>query len=302
MPTQIRDKHWTVLELLNWTTGYFRENGVTNPRLNAELLLGKALGLERIMLYARFDAEVSEERRREFRQLVRRRGAGEPLQYVLGEWEFFGRKFAVDRNVLVPRQETELLVRACLERIPGTGSGLWAADICTGSGVIAISIALERPGLRVVGTDTSGDALRVARRNAEAHSVSSRVQFLQGDLVSPVRDALPAGRETVDFMVSNPPYVPEAELDGLDREVRDHEPRQALSGGPDGLTVVGDLVRQAPAVLGPGGWLALEIGPEQAGPVREELCSTGAFETDTIETVDDAGGVARVVCVRRAGR
>jgi release factor glutamine methyltransferase len=287
---------WTVLELLNWTTEHFRKAGIENPRLNAELLLGEVLGLERIMLYARFEQQVSREQRDRFRELVKRRAAREPLQYLLGRCEFYGRQFEVTPAVMVARQETELLVGKCLEKLPEGAS--WAADVCTGSGVIAVTLAAERQSLRVAATDASPEALDVAARNARKHGVEGRVRLAVGDLTEPVAALLPSGREGTDLLAANPPYVPTAQVEGLEPEVRDYEPRAALDGGPDGLSVVRRLVPQAGRLLRPGGWLALEVGEGQAGRVRDLVERTGLFATETLETVTDAGGCERVLCVR----
>ncbi|KPK65765.1 MAG: hypothetical protein AMK73_02105 [Planctomycetes bacterium SM23_32] len=289
---------WTVLELLNWTADYFAKVDLRDARLNAELLLGKALGLERIMLYARFDEVVSEQKRAEFRQLVRQRVERRPLQYLLGSCEFYGRQFEVTPAVLVPRQETELLVEKCLEKLPEAEA--WAAEPCTGSGVVAITLAAERPGLRVAATDCCPEALEVAARNAARHGVAERVLLLEGDLAEPVAAALPAQRRGVDLVASNPPYVPTARIEQLAPEVRDHEPRQALDGGPDGLSVLRCLVPQAAGLLNPGGWLALEIGEGQAEAVGGMARQAAVFAMDTAETTTDATGCQRIFCVRRS--
>jgi release factor glutamine methyltransferase len=292
------NRSWTTLELLNWTADYFRRLGLENARLNAEVLLGKALGLERIMLYARFDQEVAERQREEFRALVRRRVAREPLQYLVGAWEFYGRRFELTPAVLIPRQETEIVVQKSLEKAPE--APLWAADIGTGSGAIAVSLAVERPLLHVIATDLSAEALAVAARNAAAHGVSDRVHPAQGELAEPVRALLPPDRSGLDLLVSNPPYVPTGQIGGLEPEVRDHEPRQALDGGPDGLAVLRRLVPSAADLLAPGGWMVLELGERQADPVRRMAEQTGAFDVSSIETVTDANGCERVFCIRRS--
>jgi release factor glutamine methyltransferase len=292
------NRTWTVLELLNWTADYFRRLGLENPRLNAEVLLGKVLGLERIMLYARFDTQVGERERDEFRALVRRRADREPLQYLLGAYEFYGRRFELTPAVLIPRQETELVVEKCLEKL-AADAPLWTADIGAGSGAIAVTLAAERPALHVIATDLSAEALAVACRNASAHGVSKRVITAQGDLAAPVRDLLPGDRAGLDLLVSNPPYVPTGAIEGLEPEVRDHEPRGALDGGPDGLDVVRRLIPEAADLLAAGGWMVLEVGEGQAGPVQEMAAGTGAFDMNTIERMTDTHGCERVFCVRR---
>jgi release factor glutamine methyltransferase len=289
---------WTILDLLNWTADYFRRAGIHNARLNAEVLLGHVLGMERIMLYARFEQPVDEARREQFRELVRRRANREPLQYLTGRCDFYGRDFEVSPAVMVPRQETELLVDACLQRLPAEGER--AADICTGSGVVAVTLAAERPALLCCATDSSADALEVAGRNAERHGVADRVTFAQGDLAEPIRGWLPPEGPGLDLMASNPPYVCTERIESLMPEVRDHEPRAALDGGPDGLDVVRRLVPQAAELVAPGGWFALELGEGQADAVAGLLAATGAFDMQTLETATDAGGCERVLSVRRA--
>jgi len=289
---------WTVLELLNWTSEHFRKAGVENPRLNAEVLLGHVLGLERIMLYARFDQQVFEAEKDRFRELVRRRAAREPLQYLVGSCEFYGRQFELTPAVMVPRQETDLLVDKCLEKIGNAES--WAADVCTGSGVVAVTLAAERPSLRVVAADSSPEAVEVAARNARKHGVADRVLPAVGNLTEPVQGRLPAGRKGVDLLTSNPPYVPTAVIEELEPEVRDYEPRAALDGGPDGLDVVRRLVPEAAGILAPGGWLVMELGEGQADAVRKLVRQTGTLAVETIETATDSGGCERIFCVRRS--
>ncbi len=292
------EKRWTLLELLNWTTAHFRRAGVDSPRLNAELLLAEVTNLPRIMLYASFDREIGRKERSKFRDLVSRRAQRCPLQYLLGQWEFYGREFEVTPAVMIPRQETELLVDKCLEKIPGDGSGLSAADIGTGSGVIAVTLACERRGLRVMATDASPEALELARRNAERNGVADRVSFAPGRLCEPLSCGENRGAALV---ASNPPYVPSGRIQCLQPEVRDYEPRQALDGGPDGLSVIRDLIPQAADVLNPAGWLVLELGEDQAARVREMIAANDSLDADSVETTRDTGGCERVLAVRTKG-
>jgi release factor glutamine methyltransferase len=293
-------RSWKVLELLNWMTSHFGRAGIANARLDAEVLLSKALGMERIMLYARFDQEVTAAQRDRLRELVRRRAAREPLQYLVGEWEFFGRSFELTPAVMVPRQETELVVEKCLEKLPGDADGLWAADVCTGSGAIAVSLAAERPGLHVAATDASAEALEVARRNAVRQGVAGRVAFALGDLAEPLHGLLPEGRAGFDLLVSNPPYVPTEQIERLEPEVRCYEPRQALDGGTDGLDAFRRLVPQAAGILVPGGCLVLELGEGQASAVAQMLERAASYDLTTVEMTTDSGGCQRVLCARRS--
>ena len=292
-----QDRSWTLLELLRWTTDYFQSVGIESPRLNAELLLAHVMDLERVMLYARFDRQATAEQRDRYRELVKRRAARWPLQYLLGSCEFYGRDFEVTPAVMVPRQETELVVDKCLEKLPADGSGGRAADVGVGSGVIAVTLACERPGLHVTATDTSADAAGVARRNAERHSVSDRITFAVGELC----EGLPEG-EGFRLVVSNPPYIPSARIGELQPEVRDYEPREALDGGADGLRVIRELIPQAAQALELGGWLVLELGESQAGQVRGLIAGNPLLDAGTVETQRDGGGWERVLAVRRKGR
>jgi release factor glutamine methyltransferase len=291
-------KRRSVAALLDRTTRTLREAGVEDARLNAELLLADALGCSRSALHAHPERRVPEQAGRRFAGLVRRRAAREPLQHLLGRWEFYGREFLVTPDVMVPRQETGLLVSACLDLLE-PGAQAWAADIGTGSGVIGVTLAAERPALHVVCTDSSAAALQVARRNAERHGVAERVLFAQGDLTRPVHGCLPAGREGVELVVSNPPYVRSGRIGTLAPEVRDHDPRAALDGGPDGLDVIRRIIPEAVDLLLPGGHLALELGEDQADRVAELLGSDGRFAMETLATRRDAAGCARVLSVQK---
>jgi release factor glutamine methyltransferase len=244
---------WTPLKLIGWTQGYFARSGVDAPRLTAELLLAHALGCDRVRLYLDFDKPLGEAELGTFRELVRRRAAGEPTAYLTGRKEFLGRTFRVDRRALVPRPETELLAEAALRALPEGGAAL---ELCTGSGCIGVTLALERPSARVAATDLSAEALSLARENAEA--LGARLELLAGDLYQP----LPTGLR-FDVVVANPPYVPSGELPGLAREIS-HEPRLALDGGADGLAVIRRVVAGAPERLAPGGTLLVEIHESHA--------------------------------------
>ncbi len=254
------DEAWTPLRLLGWTQGFFARQGVDAPRLTAEILLAHALRCDRVRLYLDFDKPLGPSELAAYRELVRRRADGEPTAWLTGRRAFLAHDFLVTPDVLVPRPETELVAEAAIAALPPGGALL---DLCTGSGVIAVSAALARPGARVVATDLSPAALEVARRNAAA--LGAEVTFLEGDLDAPV----PEG-ERFDVVVSNPPYVPSAEIEGLSREVR-REPRMALDGGADGLEVVRRIVHRAPSRLRPGGLLAVELHETHSGPVTA-LC------------------------------
>lgn len=281
-----------VLHLLQLSTGYLRERGSPSPRLDAEVLLAHVLGMERIQLYVNFDRPVDREELDRYRELVRRRGRGEPVAYLVGEREFRSLSFAVSPAVLIPRPETELLVEAVLSELDSLPAG-WVVDVGTGSGIIAVCLALEGGPRPVAAVDCSPAALEVARANARRHGVDERIRWLQGDLLAPLEVA---GLEPVAAVVSNPPYVPTAQWRALEPTVRDYEPRLALDGGPDGLAVIRRLIGDSSRILAPGGLLALEVGAGQRAAVDGLLEAAGFVAPRWIH---DYGGHARVVLSRR---
>jgi release factor glutamine methyltransferase len=279
---------WTTLRLIGWTQDFFSKKGIDAPRLTAELLLAHALSCDRVRLYLDFDKPLGEPELARYRDLVRRRGEGEPTAYLVGKREFYGRPFRVDARVLVPRPETELLVEAALAALPEGGRAL---DLCTGSGCVAISLALERPGATVVATDLSPDALALARENAAA--LGARVEFAAGDLWAAVH----AGAAPFDVIVANPPYVPTKEVARLSAEVR-REPCIALDGGEDGLTVLRRIVAGASAHLAAGGALCLEMHESQ-WETLPAMCVAAGFQR--AEGRRDLAGLPRLTVARMAG-
>jgi len=253
-----------LLEVLRGTERYLADRGVENPRLNAEHLLAHALGLKRMELYLQFDRQLTESERAPLRETVKRRGAREPLQHILGTVEFHGRTFASDKRGLVPRPETEQLVEIALE-IAKSKASKKMLDIGTGSGVIALTLALEIPSSEVHAVDISPDALALAAENAARHELAARVSFHQTDL-------LPPDETKFDLIVANLPYIPAGEIESLSPEVR-HDPASALDGGPDGLDLIRRLIDTAPDRLAPGGALLLEIGAGQADAVNTHLAT-----------------------------
>lgn len=288
-PTPHRDV-WTVGRLLRWTEQYFAARGSESPRLDAEVLLAKALGCQRIELYVQFDKPVQADERAVFREFVRRRAAGEPVAYIVGRKEFFALEFEVGPGVLIPRPDSEFVVMAYLEHFSRQDFA-YVADVGTGSGNLAVSIAREHLGARVVGTDISAEALRFAARNVQRHEVQSRIALVRCHLLSAVRP-----QPLLDAIVSNPPYIPSGQIGELEPGVRDYEPRVALDGGPDGLRVVGQLICQALRRLKPQGLLIIEIGAPQERPVLALLVGAG-FEP--LRTVRDYAGHPRVLVARK---
>ena len=251
-----------LLEVLRGTERYLADRGVESPRLNAEHLLAHALGLKRMELYLQFDRPLTEAERAPLRDLVKRRGTREPLQHVLGTAEFHGRTFTCDKRALVPRPETEQLVELALGMTKDKPAAT-LLDIGTGSGVIALTLALELPSAILHATDLSPDALALAAENTARHALTGRIVFHQADL-------LPPGDVRFDLIIANLPYIPAEDIASLSPEVR-HDPSSALDGGADGLDLIRRLIETAPARLAPGGALLLEIGLGQADAVNALL-------------------------------
>ena len=250
----------TVLEVLTAATDYLGKQGVESPRLNAEHLLAHVLGKKnRIELYLEFERPLGEKDRAPLRDLVRQRAEGRPLQHLLGTIEFLGYSFVTDARALIPRPETEQLV----ELVLAGGEFTRLLDVGTGSGVIALSLALKRPQAQVSGCDISLAALTLAGENAARLGLAERVRFIESDLLANISGP-------VDVIVANLPYIPKGDIEGLSREVR-HDPVLALDGGPDGMDLLRRLAETAPGVLSPGGMLALEIGHDQSLRVSELL-------------------------------
>jgi len=280
------DEPWTVDRLLRWVSDDFRSRGIETPRLEAELLLCRALGWDRIRLIVERDRELDEDERSRFRALVQRRRKREPVAYIMGQREFFGRTFRVDDRVLVPRPDTETLVETALRRTRDSYLVGRLADLCTGSGCVALSFARERPTWLVCATDISAQALAVARDNAVRLGAAWNVELLLGDLFEPL------GSQTFDVITANPPYIPSGEIASLPPDVRDHEPKLALDGGSDGLDIVRRIVSQAPSRLSASGLLALEIQFDQHERVSALMQAAGFAE---VEVDRDLAGLPRVV-------
>ena len=274
----------TVLEVLTAATGYLKNHGVESPRLNAEHLLAHVLGKKRLDLYLEFDRPLSDSERAPLRDLIRDRGTGRPLQHLLGTAEFCGRLFLSDRRALVPRPETEQLVELILEDPRCRDVEMNVLDIGTGSGVIAITLALQLPFAAVAATDISSEALSLAWENAARHSLNGKIAFHEADL-------FPLGEGRFDRIVANLPYIASAEVAVLQREVQ-HDPLTALDGGPDGLCLIRRLIEAAPARLAPGGMLAMEIGHDQAAEIVGQLASQAYRD---IGMHKDHQGIARFV-------
>jgi release factor glutamine methyltransferase len=280
----------TVLEALNWATGYLRDHGIDSPRLNGELLLARSMHLTKEGLYTRFNGTVEPEEIKTYEALIRRRVSGEPLQYILGRQEFWSIDLKVDPRVLIPRPETELLVEESLSILIKISSKKIPSvlELGTGSGAIAIALASEVKNLYLIASDLSEDALIVAVENARRAGVSEKIGFVRGDFLDPFRPA-----ETFDLIVSNPPYIADSEIGDLAGEIKDHEPAIALRGGKDGLEFYRKLTSQAPFYLKREAWLLMEVGNHQAGSVFEMTEAGGHFKKT--EGIKDLSGIERVV-------
>lgn len=281
----------TLIDIVRLSTAYLAQHGSASARLDAELLVAHALGLRRIDLYLQFERAVDGAELVGIRERLRRRADAEPIAYIIGEREFFSRCFSVTPDVLVPRPETETLVQVVLDLASRDGDTM-IADLGTGSGCVAISLALALQAARIIAVDVSAAALDVARSNARAQGVADRIDFRSGSWA----DALDA---PVDVVVSNPPYVTHEELMGAPADVRGYEPRIALDGGADGLDSYRALVGSLPGKLNPGGVVALEADPRRIAAVGDLLVA--ALPKARTRVIDDLGRTPRVIVAEPAG-
>ncbi|MDQ7837623.1 MAG: peptide chain release factor N(5)-glutamine methyltransferase [Thermodesulfobacteriota bacterium] len=271
--------------------------GVPEPEADAQVLVAHVLGVDRLNLFLNMDRVLSSAEEKTLAGLILERTKRMPLQHILGEQEFWSLSFKVTPEVLIPRPETEILVEAVLNTVKKQGippdDGLTILDLCTGSGILAVVLARELPGVDIYAVDISKEALSVAMENARRHNVLDSITFLQGDLFAPLADQ----GVSFDLIVSNPPYISGEMFPGLLPEVRDYEPRLALDGGPDGLDVIRKIIGQSVAHLKIGGWLFLEIGDGQGREVLKEFERRKAFENVSI--IRDYCGIDRVIRAQR---
>ena len=282
---------WTVRRILDWTTGHLAKHGSDSPRLDAEVLLAFARNCERIRLYTNYEDIVTEEQRATMRSLVQRRSHAEPVAYLVGKREFFGLDFYVDQNVLIPRPDTETLVMELVEEAQKLTSPR-ILDLCTGSGCVAIAAAANCPNASFLATDISEAALSIAQKNAENNDLLEQIQFLLSDCF----DQLPAEGQ-FDLIASNPPYIPDAEIETLDADVRQHEPRLALAGGVDGLDFYRKIIQTAIPYLKEGGHLLLEFSPEQEASLREILMASENYRNVRVKA--DLANRSRVIVAQK---
>ncbi|MCL2826262.1 MAG: peptide chain release factor N(5)-glutamine methyltransferase [Eggerthellaceae bacterium] len=288
---------WTIQSALEWTQGYLERKGDANPRLSAQWLLSEATGLSRIDLYVNFERPLDPDERQALHGFVERRGNGEPLQYITGEVGFRHIVLKVRPGVLIPRPETEVLVSVALAQLPPTKLQVpvQVADLCTGSGAIACSIAYEYPTAQVVATDIAPECAALARENAAALGLDGRITVLECDLGA----AVPVGlMGSFDLVVSNPPYVPSGLLPGLPDEVAGFEPHLALDGGPDGLGVFRLILPWALRALAPGGAAAFELHEDALDDAAQAAEAAGFTQT---KVVADLAGRSRVLVAKAPG-
>ncbi len=291
---------WTIGRLLEWTTDYLRKNGSESPRLDAEVLLAHARNCPRIQLYTSFSEEPLESERAAFREMVRRRSEGTPVAYLVGHKEFYSLDFIVNSDCLIPRPETEHLVVAAIDwgkvhmkSSPGQASTLRIADICTGSGCVAISVAHHLVNCEMSAVDICSKALAVATANVAKHGMEGRISLWQGDLL----DAIPNDGSNFDMILSNPPYVSEEEWKGLAKDVRDHEPRLALLSGPTGMEITERLLQQAALRLKVGGVIMIESSPMLMPKIDQYLQAQSQWSLKP--TLKDLQGHARIIVAER---
>ena len=278
---------WTIRRVIAWAADDLKKRGMPSPRLDVELLLGHVLQVNRIALVIDADRPLSKEELANYRARHMRRRAGEPVAYLLGVREFYGRSFRVDKRVLIPRPDTETLVEVALERTKSISLSARVLDLCTGSGCVAITIARERPTMQVIGADISPGALTLARENATRLGAVT-LGLAQSDLLQ----AFDPARSQFDLITANPPYIADAEIPTLAVDIHKFEPRLALSGGEDGLDLVRRILVEAPPFLARGGVLAMEIGAGQSPEVIRLFAEAGFGD---ITARRDYGGHERVV-------
>jgi len=279
-------KNWRIRDLLEWTTRYFLDRGMQESRLEAEILLAHVLEKNRVYLYANYEEPINKSEREIYRDFIKRRIAGEPVAYITGQKEFMSLTFRVTPDVLIPRPDTEVLVEIALSLTRG-GDIKRICDVGTGSGAIAVSLAVYQNDIDIYAVDLSPAALNIAMENAQLHNV--KVHFREGDLLEPLQD-----EAQMDMIVANLPYVTAAQIDELEIGVRDYEPQLALVASGDGLDIYRRLLPQARQLLRPGGYLLWEIDPRQADAARAMV-----QDFIEVEVLQDYAGRDRLLKARR---
>jgi release factor glutamine methyltransferase len=293
------DAKWTIIKLLKWATSYFHSRGIDSPRAEAEILLSHALKLQRIDLYLRYDQPLYDEDLKRFKELIKRRINREPVAYIVGTKEFWSMDFAVTKDVLIPRPETEFLVEAALNLLPAGEMSdpvmmPWRIlELGTGSGAVILTLASMRPGHRFFATDRMWAAIRIARENVVRHHLETTVELICSDWFEPFRP----NRCAFDMIISNPPYVPRRLIGGLQPEITGYEPISALDGGEDGLSCLKHIVGHAHLYLRAQGNLLLEMGHDQKSDIERIVDECAAYEH--IVYIKDYSGYDRVIQMRK---
>ncbi len=287
---------WTIIELLKWTTGYFERHDIESPRSDAEVLLAHCMGCERLDLYLRFDQPLNKDELTFFKRLIKRRVEHEPVAYILGTKEFWSLSFSVSADVLIPRPDTECLVETALHFLPDESTGRVATvlELGVGSGAVIVSLAHERPHCTFWGSDRSPAATRIAQSNARENGVGERVHFFVANWFDSYRPCA----QLFDMIISNPPYIPTADIPNLSPDIRRFEPITALDGGTDGLDDIRDIIHNAHRYLRPDGCLLLEIGFDQRASVESIVSNYGEYHKVAFHK--DYGGHDRVAEIRLA--
>ncbi|MBU4318454.1 MAG: peptide chain release factor N(5)-glutamine methyltransferase [Proteobacteria bacterium] len=297
-PLQPPKNKWTIIELITWTTGYFKTHNIDSPRTTAEIFLAHVLSLRRIDLYLRYDQPLTEEELSQFKALIRRRIRREPVAYILGLREFWSLELQVTPHTLIPRPETECLIEASLSCLPEfspsaeNGKACKIVDLGTGTGAIILSLASERPGHEYFAVDRSVEALKTAKQNAAKHGFENRVHFLAGDWLSAFKTG-----PMFDMILANPPYIPTKTIALLQPEIFQYEPLSALDGGPDGLDCLRQITLSAHRFLKPGGYLILEMGHDQKAGMERIAAEASVY--DSVAFSKDYGGNHRVVKMQK---
>ena len=286
-PASTAAKHqdpWTTRRLLGWMSQTFEQRELDSPRLSAEILLSHVISCERLRLYMEQDRLASPEEREALRDLVKRALNHEPIQYLTGEARFFGLDFKADSRALIPRPSTETILEHVLqsERTAEREGPIRIADICTGSGCIAVGVAKNIAEAELVATDISAQALALAAENAERHGLSDRIDFKEGDLLEPI-----SAEQPFDWILSNPPYIPDCEWDAVEPNVKDHEPHSALRASPDGLPFVKSLIENARPLLADGGTLMIELAACTASQAADHARAHGWTDPEILKDHED---------------
>ena len=285
----------TIFEAINKAATTLSTAGIANARPDAEVLLSHIIRKDRVWLITHRDDVLDDKNRRDFDGAIQRRSKREPLQYIIGNQEFWGLEFKVTPDVLIPRPETELIVESVIAIIQDRNKPVRIIDLCTGSGCIAVSLAKELAFAHVIATDASDKALAVARENTRDHGVADRIRYLEGDLFEPLKELDIRGQ--IDIIVSNPPYVRESDLPALQSEVKDYEPLMALIAGPEGTEMAQRIIKHATAYLKKNGALIMEMGLGQAGTLTRMVEATGAYGKP--EVLKDLAGIERVIVAEK---